>query len=124
STGGHGIGLPNTRARLAQLYGARYGLSMGTDDSGRTAVAIELPWHDLPEREPIDLAAEGFGPPDPTGLTGEHPVAAEPARGTLVDPTLWRFALLWAGVGLIWVGQDLAPSILEGRPAAPWEASR
>src|SRR5207253_2575730 len=122
TTGGRGIGLPNTRARLAQLYGARYGLSMGTDARGHTTVTIELPWHDIPEPEPVDVAAEG--PPDPTGLTGEHPVAGEPTRGTIVDAVPWRFALFWAGVGLVWITQDLALPALERRPVMPWEAGR
>ena len=109
TTGGHGIGLPNTRARLAQLYGARYGLALGTDATGRTTVTIELPWHDAPEREPLELD-DPAGPPDPTGLTGEHPVP--PHRPAPNVPLLWPAAL---GVGAVWAAQDVARVAL--RPA-------
>ena len=109
TTGGHGIGLPNTRARLAQLYGARYGLALGTDATGRTTVTIELPWHDVPEREAAELD-DPAGPPDPTGLTGEHPVP--PQRPAPNVPLLWPAAI---GVGAVWTAQDLARLAL--RPA-------
>ncbi|AHG89362.1 histidine kinase internal region [Gemmatirosa kalamazoonensis] len=109
STGGHGIGLPNTRARLAQLYGARYGLALGTDATGRTTVTIELPWHDVPEREVAELD-DPAGPPDPTGLTGEHPVP--PQRPAPNVPLLWPAVI---GVGAVWTAQDLARLAL--RPA-------
>ena len=40
---GHGVGLANTRARLAQLYGAGYSLEMTNDPRGGLLVSIEIP---------------------------------------------------------------------------------
>ena len=40
---GHGVGLANTRARLAQLYGAGYSLEMTNDPRGGLLVTIEIP---------------------------------------------------------------------------------
>jgi len=40
---GHGVGLANTHARLAQLYGAGYSLEMTNDPRGGLLVSIELP---------------------------------------------------------------------------------
>jgi hypothetical protein len=105
---GYGIGLGNTRGRLAQLSRGRYGLSMGTDSGGRTTVSIELPLHTTPEIDPAELraAAEALGTvPEGTGLTGEHPVREAPTRGTLADPMLRWFVLLWAGVAALWTAQ-------------------
>jgi two-component system LytT family sensor kinase len=46
TTGGTGVGLANTRARLDQLYGARYFFSLHPAPDGTGAVAeIRLPYH-------------------------------------------------------------------------------
>ncbi len=39
-----GIGLGNTRARLAQLYGARHALEFGAGPEGGARVTVRLPW--------------------------------------------------------------------------------
>jgi hypothetical protein len=41
---GGGIGLANTRARLAQLYGSRQQLSTGRGEQGGARVTVTLPW--------------------------------------------------------------------------------
>jgi two-component system LytT family sensor kinase len=40
-----GIGLPNTRARLHQLYGDRATLTIGPGERGGTAVVVSIPFH-------------------------------------------------------------------------------
>lgn len=44
ATRGLGIGLGNTRARLAQIYGAAYGLELGNATEGGAIVTITLPF--------------------------------------------------------------------------------
>lgn len=44
-TGGHGIGLANTRERLQTLYGSSQRLDAGGRTGGGFQVHIELPWH-------------------------------------------------------------------------------
>jgi two-component system LytT family sensor kinase len=44
--GGWGIGLDNTRARLAQLYGDRYRFTVAERPAGGAAVTIEIPARD------------------------------------------------------------------------------
>ena len=46
--GGEGVGLANTRARLAGLYGAAHRLELRALEAGGTAVAIELPFKTAP----------------------------------------------------------------------------
>lgn len=48
---GTGIGLPNTRARLAQLYGSRARLTVAPHDGG-TRVDVALPLHFAAPAEP------------------------------------------------------------------------
>jgi two-component system LytT family sensor kinase len=45
-----GVGLANTRARLAQLYGARQKLELTAAEGGGALVEIRLPYHTAPER--------------------------------------------------------------------------
>jgi LytS/YehU family sensor histidine kinase len=39
-----GVGLTNTRARLAHLYGTAHAFSVGAGELGGTLVQIEVPW--------------------------------------------------------------------------------
>jgi LytS/YehU family sensor histidine kinase len=43
-----GIGLGNTRARLAQLYGAGHSLDLGPSPEGGARVVVRLPWRVAP----------------------------------------------------------------------------
>ena len=56
----HGVGLSNTRSRLAHLYGDRHRFTVTRPPEGGLAVAIEIPM-DEPAREASDaeLLAEG-----------------------------------------------------------------
>jgi two-component system LytT family sensor kinase len=45
-----GVGLTNSRARLAQLYGERQQLKLSSPDGGGTLVEVRLPYHTIPER--------------------------------------------------------------------------
>lgn len=56
----HGVGLSNTRSRLAHLYGERHHFSVTTPAGGGLSVLIEIPV-DEPAREAVeaDLVAEG-----------------------------------------------------------------
>jgi signal transduction histidine kinase len=47
-SGGTGIGLQNTRARLQQLYADEQDLSLASNDIGGTTVTIRLPYHTTP----------------------------------------------------------------------------
>jgi signal transduction histidine kinase len=44
SEAGHGIGLDNTRERLAHFYGADFEFQIGTPDSGGCEVSIDIPY--------------------------------------------------------------------------------
>lgn len=45
-----GVGLTNTRARLAQLYGARQRLALTAAEGGGALVEVRLPYHTTPQR--------------------------------------------------------------------------
>ncbi len=51
SNSGSGIGLSNTRARLAQLYGERHRLSLTREDDGDTVAEIAIPFRRFGEPE-------------------------------------------------------------------------
>lgn len=44
AAGGHGIGLSNTRARLAQLYPDAHTLDIESVDTGGTLVRLAMPY--------------------------------------------------------------------------------
>jgi LytS/YehU family sensor histidine kinase len=45
---GAGIGMANTRARLAHLYGPRHALEIAPAEGGGTRVSLRIPFHDAP----------------------------------------------------------------------------
>jgi signal transduction histidine kinase len=47
---GEGVGLANTRERLATLYGDRASLTLSATPQGGAAAVIRLPYHELPAR--------------------------------------------------------------------------
>jgi len=55
SAGGGGIGLANTRARLAQLYGDRGQLLTGNREHGGAVVTLIIPYHLAPESSAPDV---------------------------------------------------------------------
>jgi signal transduction histidine kinase len=54
---GTGIGLSNTRARLAQLYDDEYELTLAPNAQGGTTVTIRLPYHTASGVDPAPAAA-------------------------------------------------------------------
>jgi len=48
-----GIGLANTRRRLAQLYGAEQRLDLDAGPDGGLSVTARIPWHVAPVTEPV-----------------------------------------------------------------------
>jgi hypothetical protein len=58
---GQGIGLANTRARLATLYGKTHGLELTPTEGGGLAIRIEIPLVLAPARAPVpqELELEG-----------------------------------------------------------------
>jgi LytS/YehU family sensor histidine kinase len=48
NAGDNGLGLANTRARLAQIYGPDGRLSLTVDGSGDTVAAVEIPFATTP----------------------------------------------------------------------------
>ena len=63
---GHGVGLANTHARLAQLYGSGYSLEMTNDPRGGLLVSIEIPaasGDELPAAAPRrEIPGHGYVP--------------------------------------------------------------
>jgi len=55
---GHGIGLANTRARLATLYGAAHRLELTPTEGGGLAIRIEIPLALAPVRAPAPTELE------------------------------------------------------------------
>ena len=58
---GAGVGLQNTAARLAQLYGPAHVLALRPAPEGGTVAEVRLPFHTRPVSGP---AAGGLVPPD------------------------------------------------------------
>jgi LytS/YehU family sensor histidine kinase len=53
---GTGIGLENTRRRLAQLYGARASLALEALPEGGACARLELPWRQGAPRVPTPVS--------------------------------------------------------------------
>jgi signal transduction histidine kinase len=49
--GGEGVGLANTRERLAHLYGRDHRFEIGSRPGGGTAVQLEIPLRRQPDAE-------------------------------------------------------------------------
>jgi two-component system LytT family sensor kinase len=49
-----GVGLGNSRSRLATLYGAAHRFELSRAHSGGSLVTIELPWHIAPHAQPVE----------------------------------------------------------------------
>ena len=58
STGGRGVGLANTRARLCELYGPMGRLDLSCGEGGGTVARVRIPWH-LDSIHELDLVAGG-----------------------------------------------------------------
>ena len=54
-----GVGLSNTRQRLAALYGARASLEVANAEGGGTIATVRLPYHETTETRPP--GSEGSG---------------------------------------------------------------
>jgi LytS/YehU family sensor histidine kinase len=50
--GAEGVGLSNTNARLAELYGARHHVELRPDPAGGTAAVLTAPFHTSPVARP------------------------------------------------------------------------
>src|SRR5262249_40199498 len=86
---GAGVGTANTRARLAQLYGAADALAVAPAEGGGTRVMLRLPWHAAPwpGRALEGAAKEMESPPSPGGRRWPGRVAA-----AVLFLVLWRRA--------------------------------
>ncbi|GLC24532.1 histidine kinase [Roseisolibacter agri] len=130
-TGGHGIGLRNTRDRLAQLYGEWHRFDIRYDPGVGTTVELELPARSAPAHAPTRVGAtppiESAPPPDAAIVVELAPaaaarrdapapeppaVAAEPAGDAVaVSPGLRvpfrAIAGFWTACALVWCLQVL-----------------
>jgi sensor histidine kinase YesM len=72
-----GIGLRNTRARLAQLYGDAHALRLDAAPGGGARVAAVLPYRSLGTPTPVPLGLDEAAPAAPAAPVA---LAPEPAR--------------------------------------------
>jgi len=70
---GGGVGLTNTRARLAQLYGPRGSLSIAPRAEGGTEVTLRIPWRPVGENPAAERRLE-----DVTQTADPPPTSARP----------------------------------------------
>ena len=121
ATGG-GIGLQNTRHRLAELYGARHRFALVTTPGVGSVAELEIPLRRRPDPAPASIPTP-VPALEPAATTldieladGAPPRAREraadggpAAAATAARP--WRAAAAWAAVwgsaGLVWIAQSL-----------------
>ncbi|HEY8508854.1 MAG TPA: hypothetical protein VIL32_10880, partial [Steroidobacteraceae bacterium] len=54
----HGVGLRNTRARLAQLYGSEQSLQLSPAEGGGVAAQVRIPYHTHSDLRAAGVAAQ------------------------------------------------------------------
>jgi hypothetical protein len=123
--GGTGIGLRNTRERLAQLYGDAYRLTVHRVAGAGTTVELTIPYRsasELPRRaaaERLAVAADGADSADPDGRDDlDGAAAAVPGRDgtrTLTVP-LWDARAVPADANR-GVERAIAPGVAAAPPA-------
>lgn len=59
-TEGSGIGLRNTRARLAGIYGDDFALDLDRTENGGTTVTVRLPYHTAADLRAVPIAGESL----------------------------------------------------------------
>jgi two-component system sensor histidine kinase AlgZ len=103
-----GVGLRNTRDRLAQLYGPGHTVELAARPGGGTVAAFEVPLRHAGDPLPRRPAC------------GRRPVRADGDAGPPVTPrVVLAFAALWLGAGAFWVVQgELAARLVAGRSDA------
>jgi signal transduction histidine kinase len=89
-TGGHGIGLRNTRDRLAQLYGNWHRLEIRYAPGVGTTVELELPARSAPAHMPsrVGAPATESAPPVDAAIVVELAPAAARREATAPDATM------------------------------------
>ncbi|MGZ8379484.1 MAG: histidine kinase [Gemmatirosa sp.] len=118
-TGGHGIGLRNTRDRLAQLYGNWHRLEIRYAPGVGTTVELELPARPAPAHMPTRVGAAPVesAPPIDAAIVVELAPAAAPRReANANDAALANAASLGSVASVAAVGS--APAEPEGDDAA------
>jgi CRP-like cAMP-binding protein len=140
-TGGHGIGLRNTRDRLAQLYGAWHHFDIRHEAGVGTTVELELPARSAPEHAPTRVGAgAGETPPLDAAIVVElapasaarrdgpapepAPAAAEPAPAPERDAGLrlppQAVLGFWTACALVWCLQVLLMGLGALVPLDEW----
>jgi hypothetical protein len=141
--GGHGIGLRNTRDRLAQLYGAWHHFEIRHEAGVGTTVELELPARPAPEHAPTRVGAAALEPsadPDAAVVVElapaaagrrDTPAVAPPASATEPAPAapdadaglrIPARAVLgfWTACALVWCLQVLLMGLGGAAPLDEW----